>query len=67
MLQGVLKVANAAEFDHYKTLRGLGAKSLTTRFWAPNAFFASSNDGFATLWSGVAPNVCPSPCRSAGG
>jgi len=45
----VLKAANAAEFDHYKTLRGLGAKPLTTRFWAPNAFFASSKDVFATI------------------
>lgn len=45
----VLKAANAAELDHYKTLRGLGAKPLTTKFWAPNAFFASSNDVFATI------------------
>lgn len=45
----VLKAANAAEFDHYKTLRGLGARPLTTKFWAPNAFFASSNDVFATI------------------
>jgi hypothetical protein len=45
----VLKAANAAEFDHYKTLRSLGAKPLTTKFWAPNAFFASANDVFATI------------------
>jgi Ferritin-like domain len=45
----VLKAANAAELDHYKTLRGLGAKPLTTKFWAPNAFFASSKDVFATI------------------
>jgi hypothetical protein len=45
----VLKAANAAEFDHYKTLRGLGAKPLTTKFWAPNTFFASSKDVFATI------------------
>jgi hypothetical protein len=45
----VLKAANAAEYDHYKTLRSLGAKPLTTKFWAPNAFFASSNDVFATI------------------
>lgn len=35
----VLKAANAAEYDHYKTLRSLGAKPLTTKFWAPNSFF----------------------------
>jgi hypothetical protein len=45
----VLKAANAAEYDHYKTLRGLGAKPLTTKFWAPNSFFASSKDVFATI------------------
>ncbi len=35
----VLKAANAAEYDHYKTLKGLGAKPVTTKFWAPDAFF----------------------------
>ncbi|MGH2858085.1 MAG: ferritin-like domain-containing protein, partial [Solirubrobacteraceae bacterium] len=45
----VLKAANAAEYDHYKTLRSLGAKPLTTKFWAPNSFFASSKDVFATI------------------
>jgi hypothetical protein len=35
----VLKAANAAEYDHYKALKSLGAKPLTTRFWAPDAFF----------------------------
>jgi hypothetical protein len=45
----VLKAANAAEFDHFKTLRGLGAKPLTTRFWAPNSFFASSKSVFETI------------------
>lgn len=35
----VLKAANAAEYDHYKALKGLGAKPLTTKFWAPDAFF----------------------------
>ncbi len=45
----VLKAANAAEYDHYKTLRSLGAKPLTTKFWAPNSFFASSQDVFATI------------------
>lgn len=45
----VLKAANAAELDHYRTLRSLGAKPLTTKFWAPNAFFASSQDVFATI------------------
>ena len=45
----VLKAANAAEFDHLKALRSLGGKPLTTKFWAPNAFFASANDVFATI------------------
>ncbi|MGH2914533.1 MAG: ferritin-like domain-containing protein [Solirubrobacteraceae bacterium] len=45
----VLKAANAAELDHYNVLRSLGAKPLTTKFWAPNKFFASSKDAFATL------------------
>jgi hypothetical protein len=45
----VLKAANAAEYDHYKTLRSLGAKPLTEKFWAPNSFFASKNDVFATI------------------
>lgn len=35
----VLKAANAAEYDHYKALKSLGAKPLTTRFWAPDDFF----------------------------
>lgn len=35
----VLKAANAAEYDHYKALRKLGAKPLTTKFWAPDEFF----------------------------
>lgn len=35
----VLKAANAAEYDHYKALRSLGAKPLTLKFWAPDAFF----------------------------
>ncbi len=45
----VLKAANQAEYDHYKTLRGLGAKPLTTKFWAPNSFFASSKAVFSTI------------------
>ncbi len=28
----VLKAANAEEYDHYKVLRGLGAKPITTKF-----------------------------------
>lgn len=39
----VLKAANAAEYDHYKALKSLGAKPLTLRFWAPNAFFVDKN------------------------
>lgn len=35
----VLKAANAAEYDHYKALKSLGAKPLTLKFWAPDAFF----------------------------
>lgn len=35
----VLKAANAAEYDHYKALKSLGAKPLTQKFWAPNDFF----------------------------
>lgn len=35
----VLKAANAAEYDHYKALKSLGAKPITTKFWAPDAFF----------------------------
>lgn len=46
----VLKAANAEEYDHYKVLRGLGAKPLTTKFWAPNAFFGHDLSGvFPTL------------------
>lgn len=45
----VLMAANAAEYDHYKALLSLGAKPLTEKFWAPNSFFASSNDVFATI------------------
>ena len=48
-LTEILKAANAAEFDHYKTLRSLGAKPITTTFWAPNSFFASTKDVFATI------------------
>jgi Ferritin-like domain len=33
----VLKAANTEEYDHYKILRSLGAKPLTTKFWAPSA------------------------------
>lgn len=44
----VLKAANAAEYDHYKVLRRLGAKPLTTKFWAPKA--ALTPDGvFPTI------------------
>ena len=35
----VLKAANAAEYDHYKALKSLGATPVTTKFWAPDAFF----------------------------
>jgi hypothetical protein len=45
----VLKAANAAEYDHYKALRGLGVKPLTKKFWAPDAFFKSSKSVFETI------------------
>lgn len=45
----VLQAANAAELGHYKTLLSLGAKPITTKFWAPNTFFASSDQVFATI------------------
>jgi hypothetical protein len=35
----VLKAANESEYDHFKALRSLGAKPLTEKFWAPDAFF----------------------------
>jgi hypothetical protein len=35
----VLKAANESEYDHYRALRSLGAKPLTTKFWAPDSFF----------------------------
>lgn len=38
----VLKAANAEEYDHYKALVTLGAKPLTTKFWAPTSFFGSN-------------------------
>lgn len=46
----VLKAANAEEYDHYRVLTGLGAKPITTKFWAPNAFFGPHLSGvFPTL------------------
>ena len=39
----VLKAANQAEYDHYTTLAGLGAKPLTTKFWIPNAALGAGN------------------------
>ena len=46
----VLKAANQAEYDHYTTLAGLGAKPLTTKFWIPNAALGAGNINlFATL------------------
>jgi hypothetical protein len=44
----VIKAANASEYDHYKALEKLGAKPLTTKFWAPNAFF-EKDKVFATI------------------
>ncbi len=46
----VLKAANAQEYDHYKALTSLGAKPITTKFWAPTAFFGPNLSGvFPTL------------------
>lgn len=45
----VLKAANQAEYDHYETLRSLGAKPLTKKFWLPDSFFASSKSVFETI------------------
>lgn len=39
----VLKAANQAEYDHYTALKSLGAKPITTKFWAPNAAFEDKN------------------------
>lgn len=39
----VLRAANAAEHDHLKALKSLGAKPLTTKFWAPDSFFEPKN------------------------
>jgi len=44
----VIKAANASEYDHYMALKKLGAKPLTTKFWAPNAFFEKGKV-FATI------------------
>jgi hypothetical protein len=44
----VIKAANASEYDHYTALKQLGAKPLTTKFWAPNAFF-EKDKVFATI------------------
>ena len=38
----VIKAANREEYIHYQTLRRLGFKPLTTRFWLPDAFFANN-------------------------
>ncbi len=46
----VLKAANAEEYDHFKALTKLGAKPITTKFWAPDAFFGPNLSGvFPTL------------------
>jgi hypothetical protein len=46
----VLKAANAEEYDHLKALTKLGAKPITTKFWAPDAFFGPNLSGvFPTL------------------
>jgi hypothetical protein len=44
----VIEAANQAEYDHFKALQSLGAKPLTTKFWAPNSFFEKDRV-FATI------------------
>jgi hypothetical protein len=39
----VLKNVLAQELDHYKALKSLGAKPVTEKFWAPDAFFDPKN------------------------
>jgi hypothetical protein len=46
----VVMAANTAEFDHLQALKTLGGKSLTTRFWIPDAVL----DGGAGLFTAVA-------------
>jgi hypothetical protein len=44
----VIEAASQAEYDHFKALQSLGAKPLTTKFWAPNSFFEKDRV-FATI------------------
>jgi hypothetical protein len=37
--RNILKAANAAEWDHYRFLKGAGFRPLTTRFWIPDDFY----------------------------
>lgn len=51
----ILKAVNASELDHYNALSSLGAKPVTTRFWAPDAIFEPGNvfptiEAFETLF-----------------
>lgn len=51
----ILKAVNASEYDHYKALKSLGAKPVTTKFWAPDAIFKPGNvfptiEAFETLF-----------------
>jgi hypothetical protein len=46
----VVMTANTAEFDHLRALKRLGGKSLTQRFWIPDAVL----DGGAGLFNAVA-------------
>jgi hypothetical protein len=38
----VVRAANREEYIHYQTLRKLGFKPLTKKFWIPDAFFADN-------------------------
>ncbi len=39
--RNILKAANAAEWDHYRFLKGAGFHPLTTKFWIPDDFYGT--------------------------
>lgn len=45
----VVKAANREEYIHYQTLRKLGFKPLTKKFWIPDAFFANDLAGIPAI------------------
>ena len=49
-LVDTLKAANTAEYDHVVTLRQLGGRQFTLRFWIPDAAFGGGGPGlFASI------------------